>query len=367
MSAKSKDLKSGLNLAKVVKPTDGEYRISISGGSIAIISSDKRRYLCAFLTTRMGDGITEDFLLPQDRSSIFEADLDDVDLSINEKGLSLKYSGGGTKKSAVIKRRSPSKKGVLGKSIIIDEEEWRIESNLLDELLTVASASALVHETKTEEDMKMNQIIFDSKNNCIISNARYYATFVFHPSIKKDISIISADIPTIRAFCNRCKGDILISCDNVGLCFKHQETGSYLIINKINSKQSKNPSVPDVRESIINIQCSTALFKDAIKWSGVTLEGTQRISIQSENDGDSEVLKFSQSDRVLTSIPILSSGNTSFSADLPLKVLDNISCYLLDGNVVIRHGLKAFPDVVMFEQTLEDLKVQHFVRSMRSK
>lgn len=362
---KSKSLKDGFNIAKIIKPSDGDFLLTFKQDGLYITSYDKRRFICARVELNSDFKECEEFLLPQDRSSLVEGDLDDVSLSVNDKGLSLKYHSSGVKKTATIKRRSLNNKRMPVRGVVESESPYSIQSDVLDKILTASSASALVKETKTEEDMRVNQIFFNSKNRCVFSNARFYATFVFHESISKDFSIISADIPIIRSFCDRARGMIRISDNDNSICFQHESTGNYLIINKLPSKSENKLSLPDTHECDFHLSCDMDKFKGAIKWAALTLEGTQRLTLSYQIE--EKVVSFSQGDMILTSIPAESDCEKGFAIDLPLKVLTSICEYLFEGNLVCKFGIKNLPDMVSFEQLQGDLITNHFVRSMRGK
>jgi hypothetical protein len=359
-------IKSALNTIKILKPIFNDYSLYIRSGCLSFSSFDKRRSVVVSVPVgNAEDHGDEEFFIPMDRSSIFDADLGSLSLSINDKGLNIKHHGNGVTKSALLKRRSSSSKRPPSPKIPNISSSVFINKKDLEDILKGASCSALVKETHTEEDMKVNQIHFYSDHKSVSSNARFYASCVFNANIDFNASIVSSDIPLIRSFISRCGEKVKISNVDNNLYILDEDDLSSLLISGVSIKKPDflNPNVDAFANEII---ISYDSWKEALKWAVLTLEGTQRIRVTvTEKDGVDEI-QLSSGDTLLSSFPV-TNIKAAFSADFPLKVLTSISEYLSESDVRLLFGITKMPEVLVIEQNINNTKSQHFVRSMKSK
>jgi len=359
-------IKSALNTIKIVKPIFGDYSLTIKRDRFIFSSYDKRRSVVAVVNIDdQGKDLDEEFFISIDRASIFESDLGSLSFSINDKGLNIKHHGNGITKTALLKRRAVGSKRPSSPGIPSVTSTHSITQSDMESMLKSASCSALVKESHTEEDMKVNQIHFYSKHKSIYSNARYYASCIYNDHISFDASIVSADIPIIRFFSTRCDEQVQVNNEGDKLVLLDPKNQVYLSISGISIKK---PDFVDLKvgESKHDLIISSDSWKQSIKWAVLTLEGTQRISMSVvTNEGSSE-LKLLNGDMTLSSYPVINRAS-DFASDFPLKVLLSISEYLSDGELRILFGVSGMPDVMVLEQNINGTKAHHFIRSMKSK
>lgn len=355
-------LKKAMSIAKIVKPHVGDFTISISGSTMKIHSYDKRRSVVSSIKIDATESINDEFYLPIDRSVIFESELSSLIATIGQSGLTLKFSGEKKSQTATVKRRSENSRRIR----VPDEPDSsgysKIESSLLQNVLRQVSCSALVKETKTDDDMRVNQVHFYPEidgSGYVSSNSRFHASIVKIPGFGLDLSIVSSDIPIIRSFCTKFSNDLYIGSTQKAVNIVDRESGSWLSVAKVVSEKPKL-SVPD--EKFRNSASITHEdFKKSSRWASLTLEGTQRVTFQI-SDGS---LSMSSGKSELCSVPIISGEIPGI--DLPVKILMVISDHMDDDNLNIRYGIIGFPDVLEFNQENEKFSARHFVRCMKSK
>ena len=358
-------LKTCIGISKIVKPIFGDYSIIFSEDSLKISSLEKRRSITSILYYDKIEGINDEFFLPIDRSSIFESDLEKLQFNISDKGLNVKFTSSDTVRSALIKRRSNNSKRPRPPSDPSLENCHEINPKLFDNILKSVSCSALVKETHSEEDMKINQVHFDSLTKTVSSNARFYATFVTDNSINFDLSVVSSDIPYLRNFCAKVKGNLLIKNDKNQTYFIDSQSKTWICFGNIKGikPEGKKPNV-DIPNNSIEVE--SEVFKNAVKWVSSTLDGTQRVTVNLI----SQKLEFKNNDLLLTSIKTINNDNSvdNFSSDFPINVLSVIAEHLSEQSVKMIFKIKSLPEILVFEQSEPSGTVSsHFVRSMKSK
>ena len=357
VSINPSSLKKCVNLIKIIKPVLGDYSININS-RFTISSIDKRRGIVATMPL---DGLDcqGEFILPMDRISVLESDLEQVEVYTTDKGLNLKSFNDKVTRNSVIRKRSESSKRPDPKRHDKSDDVMVIDSKELDNLLKGISCSASIKDTSTEEDMRINQVYFSSKNKLLYANARYYASYVLNDLITKDFSVVSADIPYIRAFCSRVHAPIRIKKDSSFIYFVDDQSDTYLYVSLV---PFANPNIdtPEVSESDVYFEVEYEEYKKALRWVQVTLDGTSRVSLSLKNS----VLSFRNGNIDLTSIPT-SNSSGDFSADFPIKVLVTICDYIFDQDIEMRYDIKNLPGVIALSQSSGLSTCHHFLRSMK--
>lgn len=360
LSLSPSSIKSCLSVAKIVKPVFGDFSISLNTHKISFSSLDKRRAVVSVHNHGYELPKNEEFFLPLDRINIFDLNLDNLQFNISDKGLNVKHHGGDTSKSALLKRRADNSKRPNPPSIDGSTLVSSISSKSLDNILKAASCSALVKDTKTEEDMRVNQVYFYASDSVVVSNARFYASYIHDDSINFDLSLVSSDIPFVRNFCNKYHGQIYIYTSDIRTFFVDHESRSFICFNNVSNSRPilNNPKINSYKHDFV---ISMDSFKEAIRWVSSTLDGTQRFTM---NVSDKKI-NFKNSDQVLASFPVDYDGN--FSADFPIKVLQIISDFMFDCDVRFIFGIESLPDILILEQVNNGVRSRHFIRSMKSK
>lgn len=354
-------VRSSMASAKIVKPVMGDYSICMSNEHLKIWSFDRRRSIVCFLPLPSPVDAEEEFYLPDDRAALFDSELDNLSVTINDKGMSLKFEGGGKSRTATIKKRAPGSRRPKIPPPPSSDSFTKVKSSDLDNLLRQVSCSALVKETKTEEDMRVNQVHLYGESGHAFSTARFYATVAHMDGLTANVSIVSSDIPTIRAFLSKMKGDVLIGCDAKCMYIVDPVSGSWMSTARVASDKP-TLSVPPEGEfdSVVEVQRED--FHKSIKWCSMALEGTPRLSLSVSNG----ILQMNSGSSELASIPATVSG-VGFTEDFPVKVLMTISDHLEDGLVKLMYGSRAMKGVMEITQGGAPVSSRHFVRCMKGK
>jgi hypothetical protein len=318
-SVSSSDVARCSNSISIVRPASNFIVINIKPECVMLHSSDRRRtsYSRIFIPTNIES--ESEFILPYERRGILDSKLSKSVFSISPSHMIIKSSGDDQNKKVQIKKRSLSSKNILAKFPEFDID-FSISKKTLDECLRQASCSALIKETKSEDDMRLNQIRMISSGNIFYSFARFYASVVHSDSPISDGSIISSDIPIVRSFLSKIDSDnVHVGQDPSNVYFASSDLNFALSLSK--SPFRPHPFDP-VDNSLFssNVKVSTDLLLSSLDWSLKAAESGQRITLDSHDSS----LKFIQSRDELSSIPIISSYGNPISMDFPSSVLKSI-------------------------------------------
>jgi hypothetical protein len=354
-----KKLKDGITLAKTIKP-ESDFVIKFSNSSMIVSSMDKRRYIKVIIPSEVSSEFeSSDMCVGFDRMSLLETDLSTVSITVNEKTLSVKMVDGTQTRRASITRKVNKIKTVDPSSGVDLSNLSIVDSKKFDSLLRQVSCSALVKETKTEQDMRVNQIHFYPSENCVVSNARYYGSIAYLDDMGLDLSIVSSDIPFIRAFCAKCDGGVGLFCDDNKLYVVDSISGSMIIFGKV--------SIPKPSLSILNSDdFSTEIHIDRdqlsknLSWACSAIEGTQRLGVSAADN--CMKLFFGQDE--IASFPVEFVKGTELKSDFPLNVLMNIVSFI-DKVVVFKFHHKDVNTILEVSQGSMDLRSFHYLQSMR--
>lgn len=283
-SFQPEDLKRALTMARIVKPETGDFCFKFFPDSLVIFSFDRRRYVCSYVAAISNKPVDPDFQSPDyyvtmDRTALFDSDLTSVTVSINEKSMSVSATDGNQVRSASLKRKAVRSKRPSVPELP-DLSSTSVPAAAFEDLLHQVSCSALVKETKTEEEMRVNQVHFYAEGGYACSNARYYGSVVHLDGLGLDLSVVSADIPALRSFCAKATSDIVnVSQDKSRLYLVDPTSGSFLALSRVASKKPPLSILdPSGFKTILEVE-HAQLLKN-LGWAQLAIEGTQRLGFR---------------------------------------------------------------------------------------
>ena len=365
------DLRRCFVMAKLVKPKTNDICLRFVGNRLVLFCSDNRSYSRAETSAEVLDKLpdnykSEDYYITLDRSALFDSDLESVTISVNEKSLSIQAVGEGQTRSAVLKKRSVTSRRPPVPEKPQSGKKFTLNTTNFDLLLKQVSCSAQIRETKTDEAMRVNQVHFYPESFCAVSNARYYGSVAFLPGFDMELSIVSSDIPTIKAFCARLPGkEVSLFQDNSRLYAEDPITGSILALSKVSC--NKPPLVLlDRNEFKTLIIADQIKLSQSLQWALLALEGTQRVSLRTVDNQ----LEFFSGNQELSKIPVscVHVQNDGLRADFPAKFLASIVRYIGEGRVALRFGHTKAPSVLELSQHCEEtppVEAFHYLQSMK--
>lgn len=355
----SKLLKTGLTIAKIVKPVLQDFSLEISSAMIRIWSLDKRRSTIAHVPFSGIIDQTEEFIIPVDRTSLLDVESNLCTISLTDKGAVVKYVDEGKSRTATIKRRSPGARRPLPPSVPDFSVAPRLRSKVFSRILNQVSASAQVKQTKTDEDARINQVHFYGASRVVTSNARYFASVVRHESIDFDMSVVSSDIPFIEGF--------LARCDEVAVC---QDASRIYVVNPLNSDFLSFTKVTGARpeykavsveDPAVSIKIGLEDLKNLLTWSSQAIDGTPRCTVSWEPGA--LVCSYNLGELGRTAIEY---DGPSGRVDLPISTLITVVGYLEGTEVDLKFGIPSMPNVLVISQTFPDgTTSSHFLAAMR--
>jgi hypothetical protein len=368
-------LRRGFALVKQVKPATGDFVLKFISGIFVIYSADKRRRCRVEIPPIdiIEDFDSDDYYLPMDRTSLFEIDLEKVSISITDKGMVIKSEGSGQSRQATVKKRlDNSRRATIPPRIvdISDNDISTMPKKVFDELLRQVSCSALVKETKTEEDMKVNQVHFYPNHSMAVSNARFYASFVHSHGLSLDLSIVSADIPIIRNFCSRVSGDkISVGQTNRELVILDPITRSSIGFSRVSCTRPPLQILSDDGFSV-EVSVDASHLSKSLSWCAMALEGTSRLSIETKSNGDANFLVLSSGGNELSRMPVNTMNGYGIKADFPASILMNLCSSVDSDNIILRYKHKSQPTILEIRGALTEshpVIARHFVQSMKER
>lgn len=368
-------LRRAFAVARIVKPETNDFCLRFTDGGLTIVSQDKRRYVRSEIRPKnVIDGLsTDDFYLTSDRSSLFDSDLESVTITVNDKSLTVNASGDGQARQAVLKRRSERARRPPVPSRPLTDGAHELDPSSFEELLRQVSCSALVKETKTDEEMRLNQVHFYPDHGCAISNARFYASYSFLPGLSLDLSIVSADLPVIRQFCSQHKAGskILVHQDDRRLYVTDPSTGSVVSMTRVNCGKPPYHFLDESEFGTV-VQVRRDVAMKGLSWASTALEGTQRITVDCPSGtvvGGETVMTLLSDNTEIAQFKAVVKEGSGFKADFPARLLHSIFTYLEDGSVELRYGHKQLPTILQVRQSDPKGPVRsfHFLQSMKAR
>jgi hypothetical protein len=366
LSFSALSLKRGLATVKLVKPSSGDFALKFSADKVSLFSADKRR-MCLVHVPVSGpnsdipsDWKSDEYFIPISKTVLFDTDLDSVTFSITENAVLIQASGGGQTRKATIKRRVDS----IRRSVM-PNPRWgdltMVGASQFARLLRMVGCSALVKETKTEEEMRVNQVHFHPESSSASSNSRYHASVAELDGMKLNVSVVGSDIPTIRSFCSKVSDNVGLFHDKNRLYVVDPTTGSALVTNRV-AFSSADFSAP-TDEFDIRIKLGREKFIDGLEWALAALDGTQRLSCEA----DGAELRMSNAGEIFN-MPVEFLKGSSFRADLPAKFLRVAADHLDSDGVLLKFGHQGHPTLLeMSNAGDDDIRVRHFLHTMRSR
>jgi hypothetical protein len=367
-------VKRGFALAKLVRPIINDYILHFSGKTLSITSCDRRRFCRAEIVALSGDVpddySSDDYYLSADRHTLLDSDLSSMSISITDKGLNVKYEDEGHSKSALIKKRNENSKRP---KIMTRERPFggiSVNAENFENLMRQVSCSALVKETKTEDDMRINQVHFFPDDACAYASARTYATVAFMKGLNLDLSIVSADIPTIRSFCAKSKADeIIVGSDQKSLFLIDPNTNSYLTMSRVNTSKPTF-DIFDSDGYATEIEVPKAILVSSFSWAKTAIEGTARLSISAikSADSDSGVMEMSADKQEITNFPVKFRKGKELRGDFKVDMIANLAAYVDDDTAVLKYSHDKLPTLLeLTSATIGDVYSRHFIQSMKDK
>jgi hypothetical protein len=374
---RSEDLKRGLGMAKIVKPRpeNKDFCFQFRHGKLVIFSYDQRRY--ARIEVPCGDSDVTDpqyasheYYILADQTALFDSDLETVSFSVNDKSLGVRASGDGQERKASLKRRSPRSRRPAIPEVPDCLSPSEVDCVALDQLLRQVSCSAQVKETKTEEDMRINQVHFYPDHGCATSSARYFGTVAYMDGMSLDLSIVSSDIPSIKSFCGKLEGETVnLAQDDRALYVMDPGGGSLLSLSRVASKKPPLYLLDDDGFEV-EIGVDQEKLSKSLGWAALAIEGTQRMRIRADRgpDGADGTLEFHGLGQELSQIPVRFLRGGRIDADFPVRYLFSISRFV-EGETVIRYHHAKSPTVMGISQREWDgpVRATHYLQSMRER
>lgn len=377
----SDDLRRGFGIAKLVKPQTKDFVLKFHGGTLSIISYDARKYARAEVKAMKfdvpADYVSDEFFLSEDRKGLLETDLDEVHISITDKGMNVTAKSGTDakdRKALIRKRPDNSRRPAVPRRLEVSDGT-RLKANVLEDMLKHLSCSALVKETKTEDDMRVNQIHFYSDHECAVSNARSHATVVKYPGLNLNSSVVSSDVPLIKGFCAKMgDSEVLFGQDRTHVFVQDPKTKSCVFCARVNGKRPEftfNGLEEDDFTTEVAVDGNE--LNMSVAWAVTAVEGTSRITFvtkpSSVNPKWTHDLILLADGNGVSNFPVKVTKGDGLQADFHIGCMSEISPYLSQGQAILRYGHKAnstLLDISMYSKET-DVGVRHFVRSMKER
>ena len=369
---KPEDLRMVLSLARVVKPETKDLSFTFSSESLVVFSFDKRRYSCARVPVQAegaADGwVSSEFYITLDRTALFESDLTSISVTVNDKSLVVNATDGDQARMASLKRRSVrSRRPPVPRLPPVSFLD--VGTADMDALLSQVSCSAMVKETKTEEEMRVHQVHFYGESGHVCSTARYHGSVARLDGLSLDVSVVSSDIPMIKSFCSRIPGDVVrVGHDGSHLYFNDPVTGSFMALSRVSSRKPPVSSIDPSGFKTVLVADQAQLLKN-LGWAQLAIEGTQRISFraQKSNDGDAGELELLHGLEEVSRFPVRFLKGSALSADFPVRFLHSIVKHV-DGDVVMGFDHPEAPKVLgVYSSNGGPIHYAHYLMSMISR
>lgn len=370
---KPEDLRVVLSLARIVKPETKDLSFTFTSDSLVVFSFDKRRYSRARIPVQP-DGVPDgwsspEFYITLDRTALFESDLTSISVTVSDKSLTVNATDGDQVRMASLKRRSVrSRRPVVPSSP--DVQFLDVRTADMDDLLGQVSCSAMVKDTKTEEEMRIHQVHFYGDSGHACSTARYHGSVVQLEGLNLDVSIVSSDIPAIKSFCARIPGDVVrVGHDKLRLYFSDPVTGSFIALSRVSSKKPPLNSIDPSGFGTVIVADQSQLLKN-LGWAQLAIEGTQRITFRaqkSESDG-AGWLELHHGSEEVSRFPVRFLSGSALSADFPVRFLHSIVKHV-DGEVIMGFDHPDAPKILGIRPSGDagPVRYTHYLMSMISR
>lgn len=354
-------IRRAISIAKLTKPASGDFIMKFTEGKLVICSQGKRGQSWSEVSPIDFDSEfdSDEAYLPYEKSLFLDGHNDSVTLSFDESYLNIKVKSNGSNKNARVPlRNNNTKRSKLPNKLVI-EESHRIDKRVWSEVLSSLSFSAQVKNTKTDIEMRQNQIYFYGSENAAYSNARTYASCATHKSLDFSVSIISSDVPTIRSFLQRGDSEQLVGTSNGNLFFSTSDGSSYVCFSRIINK-FPNYKIPSEDGYKFSAVFNTEDWKKNVNWSVKAVEGSNKVLVRCSPesvtvlDGNKEIISFQ---------PVSCDGEFSFYMNLDILV--GISSVINSEHFSMFYSHSSMDNMIEFRDTSEVL-ARHFFTAVKS-
>lgn len=366
---KSSDLKTGLILSRLVRSSDENYMVKFSSGKLSIFSRGKRGTLRVEIEPKI-NGFSPDFesithFLTLDRFSILESDFDEIEISFSDKGMVIKTKSDNQSRNSLLKKRNDnSKKEEMPSFPKFPDSMVSIRSDIIESSFKYLSFSSNLKKTKTEIEMKHNQIHFYPKEKIVMAHANTFASVISIPDVNIDFSIISSDIPVLRSFCSRLKREnVLIGQDSSHLYLVDPITNSYVSFSIMNTNKPKN-FVPDQQEYKVEYVINGDMFYDNLAWALNSVEGTKRLTL--DFSSENETLRMLNGDQEISVMPVKFIKGRDLRIDVKMDMLAGLVDSVTDYDLRFLFDHKESKNLIEITTVSGD-EVRHFLASMPPK
>jgi len=353
-------LKKAVNLVKIVKPEFNDFCFSFSPGHLRIFSYDRRKKVVCNLN--LDSSLLDEFYLSIDKASLFDIAADSIEFSIADTQIKIKSHTGSSAKQATLKRKSSKIKRLPIPVLPTDGDCYQIDKKTLIQLLSIVSASALIKETKTDEEMKINQIHFYQDYKSVFSSARYYGSCAFSDRINFNLSIVSSDIPYIKNFISKINSDLVRIYQLTTGTYFVDDSDSFLFLGKVNS-QRPSFSAYEFSGFKHQIKVSRTNLEEQLEWADKAVDGTQRISFI-VNDSK---LYLKNGSEEIAEMNIDQISNTNFTTDLPILYLSKLIESTEGESILIGFNHEKTATLMGITDPDSSVKYLHLIQSMRSR
>lgn len=354
-------IRQAISVAKLTKPASGDFTLKFTGGDLVICSQGKRGQSWAQVAPLEpnNDFVSDEAFLPYEKSLFLEGNNDTCTLVFDDSYLSIKVRSGGSNKSARVPlRNNNTKRSKLPEKLdLVDPHP--IDKKVWSEILGSLSYSAQVKNTKTDIEMRQNQIYFYGDQHAAYSNARTYASCATHESLDFSVSIISSDVPTVRAFIQKAGDDIMVGVNDGDLFFCSEDRNRYVSFARMVNKfpAYKIPSTEGFKH---HATFKTEEWKKNVTWSVKAVEGNNKVLARFSSDS---VSILDGSKELISFMP--SSCDGDFSFYMNLDILVGISSVINSDEFTLCYAHESMDNMIEFRDNGQ-VQSRHFFTAVKT-
>lgn len=350
-----KTFKKALGFPKLLKSGLPEVLIDAYGGSMRLMSSEKRRVLIT-LVDNLGINIHPgiQYSIPYDHPLFGETDVDSWTVDVKKDGMKFcLQSNVGYKTTDIRKKSKPHGFDVSEEWDLVADTKKEDFLNVLDHL----EASASVKDTKTEEDARINAVYFRPSFSFSIN--RHTASVA--PAVAlKTFSIPSLDYSVIRSFVDKLDNNENVKIYQSPSYMKIGQDRYWLYLTRIASREPNFSRLED--NFSFKFTTSVSALKSLVKWSEYNAEASSYMTLHMENDQCEFKTKF----KSLGSIKGKIHGEP-FSVNLPSKGFVSLIEYLYGEEVNLNYSHVKMPTIFNLSTNIDGASSSqdHYIQSVR--
>jgi len=211
----------------------------------------------------------------------------------------------------------------------------------------------------------VNQVHFYPTEKCGYSNARTYATVAYMDDLALELSIVSDDLPVMRAFCSKSSGDdVVIGQDRTKMFLSDPKSGSIISFSRISCNKPSLQVLPDDGYGV-EFEVDRSQLVKALQWANMAREGTRRVSFKM-SDGS---MTMSCNGQEVSSLPISFLSGDSMSADFPADILAGVISYTESEKILFRfqHKILEICDTKKLGVKVFSVRSRHFLQAMKER